>query len=175
MLHKMYIATRPIVIAFTQERNTFVTPKISTHTNASTCTPTSRWIALIGVLRFGLTFPRAVGSTPDRTMAYQPCRPKSIRPPEPADTAAAMRPSAKSKYQGLSYPVLSRCQDPERSLASDPGPIGWIAPRLRSPRVVMAVGTGAVINHPDVRRGRRRIPRRHHRWLRIGWSTETMI
>src|ERR1700731_457395 len=58
----------------------------------------------------------------------EPCRPKSIRPPEPADTAAAMRPPAKSKYQGLSYPVLSRCQDPERSLASDPGRSAGLPP-----------------------------------------------
>src|SRR5260370_42262531 len=117
MLHKMYIATRPIVIAFAQERNTFVTPKISTHTNASTCTPTSRWIALIGVLRFGLTFPRAVGSTPDRPMAYQPCRPKSIRPPEPADTAAATRASPQPKDQGPSRPGFGRSQTAERSRA----------------------------------------------------------
>src|SRR5580693_5666435 len=71
MLHRMYISTRPIVIALAQEKNTLAAPKISTKTNARTCTPTSRWMALIGVLRFGLTLPRAAGRTPDRPIAYQ--------------------------------------------------------------------------------------------------------
>ncbi len=63
--------TRPMVIAFAQEKNTFAAPKIRTSTNARTCTPTSRWMALTGVLRFGLTFPSLAGSTPDRPIAYQ--------------------------------------------------------------------------------------------------------
>src|ERR1700731_5488194 len=104
MLHKMYIATRPIVIAFAQERNTFVTPKISTHTNASTCTPTSRWIALIGVLRFGLTFPRAVGSTPDRPMAYQ------VRvPPLKHAMDKAMAEFSSAKSSSTHAPPHTRC------------------------------------------------------------------
>src|SRR5262249_3170791 len=47
------------------------TPQMSTHANATMFTATSRWIALTGVFRFGFTFPRADGSTPDRPIAYQ--------------------------------------------------------------------------------------------------------
>src|ERR1700733_545239 len=71
MLHSTYIRTRPMVIAFAQEKNTFVTPQISTHANAMTCTPTCRAIALSGVFRFALTLPTIDGSTPERPIAYQ--------------------------------------------------------------------------------------------------------
>src|SRR6266566_6618516 len=71
MLARIYISTSPIVMALAQVKNTSVTPQISTHANAMTFTTTSRWIALTGVFRFGFTFPSAVGSTPDRPIAYQ--------------------------------------------------------------------------------------------------------
>src|SRR5580693_10463693 len=71
MLHSTYISTRPMVIAFAQEKNTFVTPQISTHRNAMTCTPTCSAIALSGVFRFALTLPTILGSTPERPIAYQ--------------------------------------------------------------------------------------------------------
>src|SRR6266581_8920659 len=71
MLARMYISTRQSVMAFAQLMNTSLTPQISTHTKATTFTMTSRWIALTGVFLFGLTFPMAVGSTPDRPIAYQ--------------------------------------------------------------------------------------------------------
>src|ERR1700680_3352392 len=104
MLHRMYIATRPIVIAFAQEKNTLVTPKISTQTNAMTWTPTSRWIALIGVLRFGLTFPRAVGSTPDRPIAYQ------VRvPPLKQAIDKAMAEFSSAKRSSTHAPPHTRC------------------------------------------------------------------
>ena len=64
MLHSRYMNTRPMVIAFAQEKNTFVAPQISTHTNAMTWTPTCRAIALSGVFRFALTLPTILGSTP---------------------------------------------------------------------------------------------------------------
>src|SRR5262249_55991100 len=71
MLARMYISTSPIVMAFAQLKNTSVTPQIRTHAKATTCTATSRWIALIGVFLVGFTFPSALGSTPDRPIAYQ--------------------------------------------------------------------------------------------------------
>src|SRR6266566_4313632 len=71
MLARMYISTSPIVMAFAQVKNTSVTPQIRTHANAMTCTATSRLIALTGVFLAGFTFPSAVGSTPDRPIAYQ--------------------------------------------------------------------------------------------------------
>src|SRR6266516_3953368 len=77
MLARMYISTRPIVIAFAQEKNTSVTPKIRTHTNATTCMPTSTWMALSGVFRFGLTLPSAAGSTPERPIA-EPARSRRV-------------------------------------------------------------------------------------------------
>src|SRR5215470_6980041 len=71
MLARMYIRIRPSVIALAQVRNTFVTPQIRTQANATTFTATSRWIAFTGVFRPGFTFPRPVGSTPERPMPYQ--------------------------------------------------------------------------------------------------------
>src|SRR5215468_8248700 len=71
MLARMYISISPIVMAFAQVKNTSVTPQIRTHAKATTCTATSRWIALTGVFLVGFTFPSAVGSTPDRPIAYQ--------------------------------------------------------------------------------------------------------
>ena len=56
--------------------------------------PTSRWIELTGVFRFGFTFPRAVGSTPERPIPYQ-----VLVPPlkEAIDTAIAEFSRAKSR------------------------------------------------------------------------------
>src|SRR6201989_1825917 len=71
MLHSTYMRTRPIVMALAQEKNTSSAPQISTHTNARTCTPTCRLIALTGVFLVGFTFPTIFGSTPDRPIAYQ--------------------------------------------------------------------------------------------------------
>src|ERR1700749_4445050 len=94
MLARMYISTRPMVIALAQVRNTSETPQIRMQTNATTCMPTSRWIALTGVFRFGFTFPRAVGSTPDRPIPYQ-----VLVPPlkQAIDTAIAEFSRAKSR------------------------------------------------------------------------------
>src|SRR5438094_9493096 len=71
MLARMYISTSPIVKAFAQVKNAAPTPQSRTQANATTCTATSRWIELTGVFRAGFTFPRAVGSTPERPIAYQ--------------------------------------------------------------------------------------------------------
>src|SRR5689334_11916274 len=94
MLARMYISTSPIVMAFAQGKNTFVTPHIRTQTNATMFTATSRWIALTGVFRFGFTFPRAVGSTPERPIPYQ-----VLVPPlkQAIDTAIAEFSKAKSR------------------------------------------------------------------------------
>src|SRR5213592_750471 len=94
MLARMYISTSPIVKAFAQVKNTSSTPQIRTQANATTCTATSRWIELTGVFRFGFTFPRAVGSTPERPMAYQ-----VLVPPlkQAIDTAIAEFSRAKSR------------------------------------------------------------------------------
>src|SRR5215471_18780041 len=104
MLARMYISTKPIVIALAQVRNTFETPQISTQANATTCIPTSRWIELTGVFRFGFTFPRAVGSTPERPMAYQ-----VLVPPlkQAIDTAIAEFCRAKSRK--TQAPPHTRC------------------------------------------------------------------
>src|SRR5215470_3312903 len=104
MLARMYIRTSPIVMAFAQLKNTSSAPQISTHANAMTFTATSRWIALTGVFRFGFTFPRAVGSTPDRPMPYQ-----VLVPPlkQAIDTAIAEFSRAKSRK--TQAPLQTRC------------------------------------------------------------------
>src|SRR5215467_6674232 len=104
MLARTYIRTSPIVMAFAHVKNTFSTPQISTHTNAMTCTATSRWIALIGVFLFGFTFPRAAGSTPERPMPYQ-----VLVPPlkQAIDTAIAEFSRAKSRK--TQAPLHTRC------------------------------------------------------------------
>src|SRR5580693_7380335 len=71
MLHRMYMNTRPMVIALAQEKNTLAAPQMSTHTNAMICTPTCRVIALSGVFRLLFTLPTILGSTPERPIAYQ--------------------------------------------------------------------------------------------------------
>src|SRR5258706_14564883 len=93
MLARMYISTRAIVIAVGKENNASLAPQIRTQTKAITCMPTSRWIALTGVFFAGLTLPSAVGSTPERPMAYQ-----VLVPPlkEAIDTAMAELISANS-------------------------------------------------------------------------------
>src|ERR1700688_3759785 len=104
MLHRMYIATRPMVIALAQEKNTLVTPKMSTHTNATTCMPTSTWIALIGVFRAGLTLPSAVGSTPERPIEYQ------VRvPPLKHAMDRAIAEFSKAKSSSTHAPPHTRC------------------------------------------------------------------
>src|SRR6266487_1763933 len=94
MLARMYISTSPIVIAFAHVKNTSSAPQMITHTKAMTCTATSRLIELSGVFRFGFTFPKAVGSTPERPMAYQ-----VLVPPlkQAIDTAIAEFSKAKSR------------------------------------------------------------------------------
>src|SRR5258708_12740596 len=91
MLARMYISTRPLVIAFAQEKNTLSTPQISTQIKAIACVPTSRWIALTGVFRFGLTLPSGVGRTPERPMAYQVLVPP-LKQAMATATAASSRP-----------------------------------------------------------------------------------
>src|SRR5215467_184743 len=104
MLARMYIRTRPSVIALAQVINTSVTPQIRTQANATTFTATSRWIALAGVFRFGFTFPRALGSTPDRPIPYQ-----VLVPPlkQAIDTAIAELSRAKSRK--TQAPLHTRC------------------------------------------------------------------
>src|SRR2546430_13297129 len=106
MLHSTYMNTRPIVIAFAQEKNTFSAPQISTHANARTCTPTCRLIALTGVFLVGFTFPTIFGSTPDRPIAYH------VRVPplkHAMDRAMAKFSSAKSSRTK----VLPQTRSPE--------------------------------------------------------------
>src|SRR6516225_8156328 len=100
----MYISIRQSVMAFAQLKNTSVTPQISTHTKATTFTAISRLIALTGVFRFGFTFPSAVGSTPERPMAYQ-----VLVPPlkQAIDTAIAEFSRAKSRK--TQAPLQTRC------------------------------------------------------------------
>src|SRR5207247_10950752 len=57
--------------ASAQRKKTSPPPQISTTSNARTCTPTCRLIALTGVFLVGFTFPTTFGSTPDRPTAYQ--------------------------------------------------------------------------------------------------------
>src|ERR1051326_4338271 len=71
MVPRMYIRTRPMVIALAQEKNTMSACQMSTQMNAMTWTPTCRVIALAGVFLAGFTLPTLFGSTPERPIAYQ--------------------------------------------------------------------------------------------------------
>src|SRR5215475_3660571 len=104
MLARMYISTSMRVMALAQVKNTSSAPQMMTHANATTFTATSRWIALTGVFRFGFTFPRADGSTPDRPIAYQ-----VLVPPlkHAIDTAMAEFSSANSR--NTQAPLHTRC------------------------------------------------------------------
>ena len=80
-------------MVFAQAR-TFSTPQMRMQANAMTCTATSRLMALTGVFLAGFTLPRALGSTPDRPIAYQ-----VLVPPlkHAIDTAIAEFSSANSR------------------------------------------------------------------------------
>jgi hypothetical protein len=67
----MYMRMRPRVMVSAQVKKTFSGPQIRIMTKNRTCTPTSKWMALSGVLRPRSTRENHFGRVPERPIAYQ--------------------------------------------------------------------------------------------------------
>jgi hypothetical protein len=95
---------RPSVIMLAQLKKVFSAPKISTRMNATTLTPTCRWIALSGVCRLASTLPSAPGRTPERPM------PNQVRvPPLKQAIETAMAEFSRANSSSTQAPPQTRC------------------------------------------------------------------